>query len=221
MKKQKYGDRGNQKFPNLQISKIKFEDNRLENTYENRNLIVRWYFRWKVMSAILLARLSKNDIILDYGCGGGWLERKLANFNIYGYDINPEKTFIKNYMKLKGKNVSKIFALDVFEHIPKKEIQKIINNFKKLNNKFELIVSIPTENWLSRKVRKLVGKKEVPDEHITLYKDILDILNKNFKLIKTVNFFTVTHIFLFEYDKRKYTEKIKDYREIRGLIEEK
>ena len=198
--------------------KQKYEDNKLENTYGHKNFIVRWYFRWKVMTAILLAGLTKEDVILDYGCGGGWLEKKLANFKIYGYDINPKKTFIKDYKKIKP---SKIFALDVFEHISKKEIVKIVNSFKKLNNKFELIVSIPTENWISRKIRRLVGKKEIPDEHITKYNEILKILNENFKLIKKVNFFTVTHTFLFGYDNRKYTERAGDYKEMKEMIGEK
>lgn len=201
------------------------EDNRLENTYESPSLIVRTYFRLKVMSAINLADLNKEDIILDYGCGGGWLEKKLANFKIYGYDKNPRKTFIKDYKKIKP---TKFFVLDVFEHIPITEIKKIINNFKKLNGKFELIVSIPTENWISRKVRLLVGKSEVPKEHITKYDEILKILNENFKLIRKVNIFTVTHTFLFKWEnKNKNGKKLKSinnknlddfYKEIRENI---
>ena len=70
------------------------ENNKLENTYESKNLIARTYFRWKVNVAVRLAKLKKTDVILDFGCGGGWLERKLKNYNIKGYDINPEKTFI-------------------------------------------------------------------------------------------------------------------------------
>ncbi len=184
----------------------KMEDNKLENTYESKNLIVRTYFRLKVMTAVNLAGLKKKDIILDFGCGGGWLEKKLANYKIYGYDVNPKKTFIKDYKKI---NPTKIFALDVFEHIPTKNIKKIIDSFKKLNNKFEIIVSIPTENWISRKIRKMVGKREIPKEHITKYKDILKILNDNFKLKKKVNFFTVTHTFLFEHNNYK---KVRDYK---------
>ena len=60
-------------------------------------------------------------------------------------------------------------ALDVFEHIPISEIKEIIDSFKNLNNKFDLIVSLPSENLLSRKLRKFVGKLEVPEEHITRY----------------------------------------------------
>ncbi len=174
------------------------EENKLEDTYESKKLLVRLYFKWKINKAIKLAKLKKDDIILDFGCGAGWLEKKLKNYKIYGYDINPKKTFIKDYKKIKP---TKIFTLDVFEHILKKEIQKIINNFKKMSKNFELIVSIPTENFISRKIRKIVGKPEVPKEHITKYKDILNILNQNLELKKKINFFTVSHLFLYEYKK--------------------
>jgi SAM-dependent methyltransferase len=170
------------------------ENNLLENTYENKNLLTRIYFRQKVEAAIRLAKLKKEDIILDFGCGAGWLEKRLGKFYIVGYDLNPEKTFIKDYKTLKP---TKIFCLDVFEHIPIQEIIKIIENFKKMNNNFELIVSVPTGNFISKKVRKLVGKLEVPKEHITPYKEILDILKRNFELENEINFFTVTKIFKF------------------------
>jgi SAM-dependent methyltransferase len=174
------------------------ENNLLENTYENKNLLTRTYFKEKVEAAIRIAGLKGDDLILDFGCGAGWLEERLRKFYIVGYDINPEKTFIDDYRKLQP---TKIFCLDVFEHIPIPEIKEIIENFKKMNNHFQLIVSIPTGNLISRKVRKLVGKAEVPKEHITSYNDILKILKENFKIKKKVNFFTVTKIFLCEYNK--------------------
>jgi len=172
------------------------EDNRLDKTYESDNLITSTYFKSKVNAAIKLANLKKEDIILDFGCGGGWLEKKLNKYNIYGYDTNPEKTFIKDYKKIKP---TKIFALDVFEHIPIEEIEKIINNFKKQNEHFRLIVSLPTENLVSRKVRKFVGKSEIPDEHVTNYRTVLKLLKKHFKLKKQLNFFTVSHISVFDH----------------------
>lgn len=172
------------------------ENNLLENTYESKNLITKIYFRKKIDATIKLANLKKEDVILDFGCGAGWLLKKLRNFSITGYDINPEKTFVKDYTKLKP---TKIFCLDVFEHIPPEEIKKIIENFKKMSEKFELIVSVPTGNFISRKIRKLVGKDEVPKEHITSYGEILKILKENFKMKKRLNFFTVTKIFVFEH----------------------
>src|SRR3989338_46303 len=177
-----------------------FEDNKLENTYESKSFLVRTYFRWKINTSIWLANLKKDDVILDFGCGGGWLEKKLKGYKIFGYDQNPRKTFVKDYKKIKP---TKIFALDVFEHIPIKEVQKIVDSFKEINDKFYIIVSIPTENLISRKVRKLVGKKEIPDEHITKYKEILNLLKRNFKILKKENIFTITHTYLCEYKKEK------------------
>ena len=180
--------------------KKEFEDNKLENTYESPNLLVRTYFRWKINTSIWLANLKRDDVILDFGCGDGWLEIKLENYNIIGYDTNPKKTFITDYKKIKP---NKIFALDVFEHIPIKETKKIIANFKKMSDNFELIVSQPTENWLSRKARIFFGKEEVPKEHITRYEEIIKLLKENFKMEKKYNFFTVTHIFKFRYRKNQ------------------
>jgi len=133
--------------------------------------------------------------ICVHNCGGGWLEKVLSRYKIYGYDINPKKTFIKDYKTVKP---DKIFLLDVLEHISLPDIQEILDSLKGLNDNFKLVVSIPTENFISRKMRKLVGKTEIPKEHITKYREILNILKKNFKLKKKINFFTVTHIFLFE-----------------------
>ncbi len=170
------------------------ENNRLEDTYESKNFIARTYFRTKIWLAIKIAHLKKEEIILDFGCGGGWLERKLKGYKIYGYDINPDKTFIEDYRKI---SPDKIFALDVFEHIPAEEIGKIIDNFKKMSRNFELVVSVPTENRISRIMRKFVGKSEVPKEHITKYPEILKILNSKLKLSKKINFFTVSYIIKF------------------------
>jgi len=174
----------------------KGEDNRLEDMYMSR-----LYFRWRVDVAICLAGLGMGDRILDFGCGGGWLERKLRAYKIFGYDNNPEKSFVDDYRKLK--NINKIFALDVFEHVPYDVIDEILSEFKKISSDegFDIVVSIPTENLLSRKVRRLVGKKEVPDEHITSYKQIISLLDKHFKLKKRVNFFTVCHIYLYRFRK--------------------
>lgn len=171
------------------------EDNRLENTYESSNILTRIYFRTKVWLAIKIARLKKEEIILDFGCGGGWLERKLIGYNIYGYDINPKKTFIDDYRKI---SPEKIFALDVFEHIPFSEIGGIIDNFKKMSKNFELIVSIPTENKISRIMRRRVGKPGVPKEHITKYLEILGMLKSKLKLVGKFNFFTVSYILKFK-----------------------
>jgi len=155
----------------------------------------------KVNIALKIAKLRKNDKILDFGCGAGWLKNKLRKkgYNIVGYDINSQHTEIKDYTKIKP---DKIFALDVLEHIEKREIKKIIKNFKKMNSDFELIVSIPTENWFSRKMRKSLGKSERVKDHITSLKEILEILNSELQFARKINFLTISYIAKFKSNKK-------------------
>lgn len=165
----------------------------LQATYMNKNPFVRYFSRIKDGIAIKIADIKKNDKILDFGCGAGWLKNNLRKrgFNIIGYDKTPSQTEIEDYRKIKA---NKIFALDVFEHIEEKEILEIIRNFKIANNNFKLIVAIPTENFISRKIRKLLGKKERVEGHITPMKKILKILNSELILEKKFNFLFISYI---------------------------
>lgn len=161
--------------------------------HEHKNPLVRLFYKIKFGIAIKYADLRPRDLILDFGCGDSWLKKSLPEFyhNIVGYDIDPKLTEIKDYTKLKP---DKIFALDVFEHIPKGEIRKIIRNFKKMNPNFELVTIIPTETWLWRKTRKIMGLSETVADHITKLEEILNILNKELVLVKKTNFLTFSHI---------------------------
>ena len=162
-----------------------------EDWHNNKNPLVRLFYRMKFGIAIDYANLKQDDLILDFGCGNSQLKKMLPNYNVIGYDIDPKLTEIKDYRKLKP---DKIFAMDVFEHIPKREIRRIIRNFKKMNPNFVLVTAIPTETWLWRKARKLMGLSETVADHITPLKEILKILNEELKLEKWLNFVLMTHI---------------------------
>jgi len=162
-----------------------------EDWHNNKNPLVRLFYRMKFWIAIRYADLKKEDLILDFGCGTGQLKKMLPRYNVVGYDIDPKLTEIKDYTKIKP---DKIFALDVFEHIPKREIRKITRNFKKMNPDFVLVTAIPTETWLWRKARKIMGLSETVADHITNLKGILKILNEELTLKKEINFVLMTHI---------------------------
>lgn len=159
--------------------------------HEHKNPLVRLFYKFKFFIAVKYANLKDDDLILDYGCGEGWLKKSLSRHDVIGYDIDPKLTEIRNYVKLKP---DKIFVLDVFEHIDLKEIRKIIKNFKKMNPNFILITIIPTENWLWRKTRKLMGLSENVADHISPLREILKILNEELTLVKEINFLAMSHI---------------------------
>lgn len=166
-----------------------------KNTVNSRNPIVRWYCRKKFNIAVNIACLNREDVILDFGCGNQWLKGILPEYNITGYDVNPVQSDVEDYKTLKP---TKIFVMDVFEHIPINEVNNILDNFIEMNNNFELIIAIPTENFISRKARKLLGKPERVRDHITNLKELLGLISKKFKLVKKHNFLTVSYIAKFK-----------------------
>lgn len=173
---------------------IKYESSAY-HTVLNKNFIVRTYFLWKFNFIKKFSKLNKKELILDFGCGDGWLKKTLIGYNIIGYDLNPKQTEIDDYRTI---HPDKIFLIDVFEHINLEEIEKILENFKKMNPSVEIITSIPTENWIARKIRKLTGKPERAIDHITSLKEIWPLLNKKMDLIKKRNFLTIAWIAKFK-----------------------
>lgn len=166
------------------------EENR--DWHHNKNPLVRLFYKWKFKIAIKFADLDKEKIILDFGCGQGELKKKLEGYNVIGYDINPKETEITDYTSLKP---DVIFALDVFEHVSRTKIKEILKNFKKMNLNAALITAIPTETWLWRKARKIMGLSETVADHITPLKDIINILKKeDYTELKKRNFLTMSRI---------------------------
>ena len=140
------------------------------------------YFNKILQTIIDFGKLEKEDgTILDYGCGVGHLKKRLKKENIIGYDIIPGLTEIDDYKKLKP---VKIVLSGVLEHLYLDEIEKLLKEFLEMNNKVELLVFLPTENFVSKISMYINGQKNAHDDHVSKYKDINKILEKYFKLEK-------------------------------------
>ena len=65
---------------------------------------------------------------------------------------------------------------------------------------FYLVLAIPTENLLSRKMRKLFGKPERVPDHITTLNEIVQIMkDEKLEIIRKLNYFAITHLYLFKF----------------------
>ena len=61
------------------------------------------------------------------------------------------------------------------------------------------------KSFISSEIRDMVGKEEVPGDHITSHADILSMLKENFRLRMKINLLTVSHIYLFEHRRGERT----------------
>jgi len=117
----------------------------------------------------------ETGLILDYGCGVGHLKKTLPDRNIVGYDIVPELSEIKDYRSLRP---VKIVLSGVLEHLYLHEIESLLGEFKRMNPRAELIIFLPTENFISKIAMFLAGQKNAHDDHVSKYEPINKLIEK-------------------------------------------
>ena len=153
----------------------------LEKNYQSRIPFIRFYFNRLINTAIKLANPKKSELILDFGCGNQYLNKKLPGYKIIGYDIVPEMSDIKDYTKVKP---DLIFASMVFEHMPAEELNKTLKNFIKMSNA-RLLTVTPKENIIARLLVKLIPSiKPSWKDHKLKYKQVHRIIKKYYILKK-------------------------------------
>lgn len=124
---------------------------------------------------------NEKGLILDYGCGVGHLKVRLKGRNVVGYDIISKLSDVKDYKELKPE---KIVLSGVLEHLYLDEIDKLLNEFLVMNPKAELLVFLPTENFISKIAMHLAGQKYAHDDHVSQYKLINQVIEKYYQLEK-------------------------------------
>jgi len=120
---------------------------------------------------------DEKGLILDFGCGLGHLKNKLKGSNVVGYDIIPELSDVADYRHLIP---VQIVLSGVLEHLYGSEIESLIKEFKQINPSAILLVSLPTENWVSKIAMRLSGQKHAHDDHVSQYKEINRIIEKEY-----------------------------------------
>jgi len=150
-----------------------------EQTHESRFPAKRWGHRKRFSDAIKLLSLTENDTFLDFGCGDGFLlelaSKKISPDKIFGYEpsemmrglvkerlINAPHIF-SNPTDPGNMKFTKISSLEVFEHLPGKELYKSLDAISKmLKPDGFFLVSVPIEIGISaiikNKYRLLTGK---------------------------------------------------------------
>lgn len=136
------------------------------------------YFDRILETIIEFGELRKESgLILDFGCGLGHLKKRLEGRNVVGYDIIPELSDISDY---RGLVPSQIVLSGVLEHLYGDEIKALMQRFKRMNPKANLLVYLPTENWISKIAIRLAGQKNAHDDHVSGYGEINRIIEEEY-----------------------------------------
>ena len=167
--------------------------------------LVKEYMEYIFLKIIKFGNISRGDKILDFGGGYGHFKKRLEQFgneffyktHITVYDIVPELSEIKDYTSWRG---DIILCCHVLEHIPKKDLEIIIKNFKKINP-HKLIVALPTENIFSKIGVWITNLKKTYEDipHQLNYKEVNQLIEKHFTLKKRKYVcFKMTQISIYE-----------------------
>lgn len=130
--------------------------------FESKNPFLRFVEKIRLKKMIRVSRLNKNDIILDLGCGEGFLISLLPQINrIVGIDISQialkkAKKILNNKpniqlkwgdaqkLNIPNESFDKIFCSETLEHLPNP--RKAMKEIHRLLKKDGLaIISVPDE----------------------------------------------------------------------------
>jgi len=159
--------------------------------------IMSYYRDGRFKKAAKMSGVEDKDVVLDFGCYVQRLKRFLPSVKYYGYDQNKQFSNVKGWKKLK--NVDIVFAMAVFEHLPEKELEATIAQFKKMRVK-RIVAEFPWEDSIvNRFMCWLMGVKfEHYLTHPSGWRIIAKALNKEYECIMYKHFLWATWITIWE-----------------------
>ena len=161
------------------------------------------YFNSILNNIIDLFYTKKNLKVLDFGCGYGYLKKKLiknTKIKIINFDIIKRLTDMSDWKKVK---FDYLVSTHVFMYLKKKELEKLLIDLKKHNNKLLLIVTISKQGLLNDIGKFILNEKNAHTGTCLQPLNELNILKKKMNIIKKINVFFLSDIYLLRFKKNK------------------
>lgn len=159
--------------------------------------IVKIYFEKTLDTIIDLGSLNKGEKkILDFGCGYGYLKKKIKNNTVINYDIDPNFTEIKEWRNVK---FDYLVANQVLYLFSKDEICKFLEDLREINPNLKLIVGISYQNLLSKIFKSLLNHADAHKYTKTSFNEQINIIKQYCKLLSQKNNFFMNKVFLFDF----------------------
>lgn len=167
-----------------------------------------------------------NKPVLDIGFASANFFLKLVSYTdkYIGIELSPDKCERTNqllltrkvrpclvagdarHMPFRDSSFTFAYALNTLEHI--KKIDAALTEIKRVTSEGGyLIVSAPTENYLYRLGRKLIGF-QTPKDHYYSSKEIEDKLSKHFKIIRRKTIYPILPLFRIYCCKIEYRSEV-------------
>ena len=162
-------------------------------------LISGLYFNDIIKNIINLIPIDKHIRVLDFGCGFGYLKKKIkknSNIKIINYDIINELTEVKDWRKVR---FDYLVSTHVFMYLKKKELEKLLINLRKHNQNLKLIVTISKQGLLNNLGKFILNETEAHKGTLLKTNSELKLLKKKIKIIKKRNIFFLSDIYLLEF----------------------
>jgi len=142
-----------------------------ESTYRSRSLIKRWLHQRRFDETLKTLNLKTSDLLLDYGCGDGYLlklcSKSISSQNLYGFEPanNMYEEAIQNVgkkikivqdLKELNKKFTKISCLETCEHLIDDDLKILLINIENLlESNGQVIISVPIEIGIPAMLKNL------------------------------------------------------------------
>jgi SAM-dependent methyltransferase len=191
--------------------------------YTSENRLKRYLFFRRLEKCLRLIppNLSKDSLIVDFGCGQGLFSLLLAKSRftkIIGTEINSQaleqaREMIKSYNSKhnsdyfidfrsdppKTLNIELMCALDVFEHQTPLELQNIVKRYRPRY----LLVNLPSENFIYNLANHF--KKE--EDHKLRYFEVMACLSEcGYRVVRHKSLLSLFQCYLLKDDLASTTE---------------
>ncbi|MCX6799332.1 MAG: hypothetical protein NTW59_04540 [Candidatus Diapherotrites archaeon] len=179
---------------------MNIEEYAVKKFYDSK--LLRIYRNGRLRKAARMSGVKDGDRVLDFGCYSQQLRRYLPKVEYFGYDKNKQFSNVVNWKRLKDIDI--VFALAVFEHLPKAELEDVISQFSEMGVK-KIVAEFPWEDSpVNRFVCWLFGFTfHHFITHVSRWRTIVRALDKRFECVGYKHLFWATWISVWEPEERK------------------
>ena len=165
------------------------------NNVTKPNIFSKFYFNFIYKKIANLINKNEKKIILDFGCGEGFLKKKyISKFHeVFNYDIKKEYSEIENWKKV---DFDLIIFCQVLMYLDKKEILDIFSHINSRKKNIEIIILFSNQNILNKLGSIILNHPDAHKNTITSPLDEENLAIDNFYKINIKNFFLFKLLYL-------------------------